>query len=139
MISGITVSAQRQRLGLIYQMYTKNIQQAEACAFLRALLRHLRGPVIVLWDNGKIHRGPPLQEFCRQHPRLWLERFPTYAPELNPDEGVWAQAKRRLANGRPDTLSTLHAELDAILNELRYAPRQLRACITHSGLSPFLR
>ena len=37
----------------------------------------------------------------RWHPRLHLEYFPSYAPELNPDEGVWSLAKRDLANGCP--------------------------------------
>ena len=26
--------------------------------------------------------------------RLYLEHFPAYAPELNPDEGVWSLTKR---------------------------------------------
>jgi transposase len=56
--------------------------------FLRGLLRHLRGPVIVLLDNSSTHRGEPLQRLLRQHSRLHLEHFPSYAPELNPDEGV---------------------------------------------------
>ena len=138
-ISGVSVSPRQQRLGLYYQLHPHNIRQAEAVAFLQHLLQHLRGPVIVVWDNGTIHGGDPIRALCRRHPRLRLERFPAYAPELNPDEGVWAHAKRTLANGRPDTQATLHAHLAATLNELRYAPRRLRGCITHSGLPPFLR
>ena len=30
--------------------------------------------------------------------RLFFPTVVAYAPELNPDEGVWAQAKRELAN-----------------------------------------
>jgi putative transposase len=56
--------------------------------FLRHLLRHLPGPVIVLLDNANTHKGEPLEEIRRQHPRLRLENFPAYTPELNPDEGV---------------------------------------------------
>jgi hypothetical protein len=83
-ISGISVSPRRQRLGLYYQLYFDNIGQEEVCMFLRQLLRHLRGPVIVLLDNSSTHYGKPL----RQHRRLHIEHFPSYAPELNPDEGV---------------------------------------------------
>jgi hypothetical protein len=50
-ISGISVSPQRQRLGLYDQLYFDNIGQEEVCMFLRGLLRHLRGPVLVLLDN----------------------------------------------------------------------------------------
>jgi hypothetical protein len=42
-ISGISVSPRRQRLGLYYQLYFDNIGQEEVCMFLRELLRHLRG------------------------------------------------------------------------------------------------
>src|SRR5256884_5670816 len=44
-ISGISVSPQRQRLGLYYLLFFDNIGQEEVCVFLRELLRHLRGPV----------------------------------------------------------------------------------------------
>jgi DDE superfamily endonuclease len=60
-ISGISVSPRRQRLGLYYQLYFDNIGQEEVCTFLRELLRHLRGPVIVLLDNSSTHKGQPLQ------------------------------------------------------------------------------
>ena len=70
----------------------------------RELLRHLRGPVIVLLDNSSTHQGRPLEQLLRQHPRLQIERFSSYAPELNPDEGVWSLAKRVLANSCPNEL-----------------------------------
>jgi putative transposase len=101
-ISGISMSPQQHRLGLYYLLFYDNIAQEEVCVFLRELLRHLRGPVIVLLDNSSTHEGEPLQKLLRQHPRLLIEHFPSYAPELNPDEGVWSLAKRQLANGRPD-------------------------------------
>src|SRR6266478_2250709 len=82
-----TVSPRRQHLGLYYQLYFDNIGQDEVCLFLRELLRHLRGSVSVLLDNSSTHQGAPLQQLLRQHSRLHIEHFPSYAPELNPDEG----------------------------------------------------
>jgi transposase len=38
-----------------------------------------------------------VKELVRHVPRLHLLRFPGYAPELNPDEGVWKLAKGMLA------------------------------------------
>ena len=46
-IAGISVSPRRQRLGLYYRLCLCNIGQLETCEFLRHLLRHLRGPIIV--------------------------------------------------------------------------------------------
>jgi hypothetical protein len=68
------VSPRRQRLGLYYQLYFDNIEQEEVCVFLRELLRHLRGPVIVLLDNSSTHQGRPLEQLLRRHPRLQIEK-----------------------------------------------------------------
>jgi len=53
-ISAITLSARRRRLGL-------NISHVEVALFLRALLRHLRDHVLMLWDGGPIHKGPDVR------------------------------------------------------------------------------
>jgi len=79
-ISGISVSPERHRLGLYYQLWLNNIGHAEVCVFLRHLLRYLRGHVIVLLDNSSTHKGEPLRELCSRHSRLHLEYFPPYAP-----------------------------------------------------------
>ena len=137
-ISGIAVSPRRRRFGLYFRCHFENIRQPQVCGFLRHLLRHLRGPVIVLWDRAKIHRGPALAELCAAFPRLRLEHFPTYAPELNPGEGVWTMTKATLANGRPDSILELQAHLLESLVALRRSQRALRGCITRSDLPTFL-
>lgn len=137
-ISALTVSPHRGRIGLYFRLHRKNIQQAEVCEFLRHVLCHLRGPVVVIWDNGKPHKGEPIREFCRRFPRLRLERFPAYAPELNPDEGVWNQTDHALANGRPDNLDELSRALNQTLRHLRRAQPTLRWCVHQSELPPFL-
>lgn len=135
-ISGLSVSPRQHRLGLYYQLHDHNIRTVDACAFLRDLLRHLAGDVIVLWDNGKIHKGQTMRDFCANHRRLHLENFPGYAPELNPDEGVWNQAKRALANGRPDDLPQLSKDVASEMSRIRLSPSKLRFCIHDSEL-PF--
>lgn len=138
-ISAISVSPLRQRVGLYYQLCLDNIGRWGVCFFLRHLLRHLRGPLIVLLDNSQTHKGSALDELRRRHPRLHVEYFPAYAPELNPDEGVWSLAKRQLANSRPDDLDELLVQLLTVLRDLRRDPRRLRGCIRRSELPPFLR
>lgn len=84
------------------------------------MLRHLRGPVIVLVDNSSTHHGDPLQKLLDQNPRLHLEHFPSYTPELNPDEGVWALAKRALANSCPDNVDELMEDIIRSVNSHPY-------------------
>jgi transposase len=133
-ISALSLSPQRRRLGLYWGLHPKNIQQAEVAGFLRLLLRHLRGHVVLLWDGARPHRGKRIRELCRRLRRLHLERFPAYAPELNPDEGVWAHLKRTLSNGRPDALDALNEALLGALQKLHASPRLLRGCLRQSKL-----
>ena len=139
MISALSVSPKRHRVALYYQLHRENIRRPEVCAFLRHLLRHLPGHVIVLWDNGQIHKGEEIRRLLDRHPRLHVEYFPGYAPELNPDEGVWNQTKGALANGRPDDLDELTGQVLSQLANLRNSPASLRACFHTSDLPPFLR
>lgn len=137
-ISAVAVSPKRTRIGLYWQLHLTNIRQPDACAFLRHLLRHLRAHVVVIWDNGNTHKGEPIRQLCHRFHRLHLEHFPPYAPELNPDEGVWDHLKDALANGCPDDITELHADLTDALWELKDAQPTLRSCIHSSDLPPFL-
>ncbi len=136
-ISGLSVSPERRRVGLYFRCHRHNIRHPDVCDFFRHLLRHLRGHVIAVLDNASIHKGEPIRELCSRYPRLHLEFLPPYTPELNPDEAVWADAKARLANGRPDDLDALYQRLYATLRALKQSPRRLRRCVHQSELSVF--
>lgn len=137
-ISAVSVSQRRRRLGLYWRLHSENIGQKEVCVFLRYLLRHIRKPLIALLDNSRTHQGKPLQKLRERHPRLTIEYFPAYAPELNPDEGVWSLAKRHLANGRPDDFLDLVLGVSRSLEQIAGSPSRLRGCIEKSGLPLFL-
>jgi putative transposase len=137
-ISAVTLSAQRHRLGLYLHFHpAQNITHVEVAVFLRALLRHLHGHVIVVWDGGSIHKGPDVRELLARSPRLHVARFPGYAPELNPDECVWAHLKTALANGRPDSLAELLTTLCRITKKVRKRPDLLRSFLDASDLPLF--
>ncbi len=136
-ISAVTVSPQRQQCGLYAHFHLDNITHVEVAIFLRLLLRHLRGHIVLLWDGGSIHAGPDVQNLLTRHRRLHVERFPAYAPELNPDEFVWNTLKARLANGTPNTSDELLDDLTVELRRLRRAPATLRAFILASELPAF--
>jgi transposase len=85
-------------MGLYIAFQEDNFKAASVARFLRSLLRHLRGNVILVWDNGRIHKGPIIAELRRRNPRLLVEWFPGYAPELNPVEQIWKDFKEHSAN-----------------------------------------
>lgn len=133
-ISAVTVSPQRQRCGLYACFHYDNITHLEVAHFLRLVLRQLRGPIMLLWDGGSIHQGAAVREVLTRHPRLHVERFPAYAPELNPDEQVWGHLKGTLANGRPDTAEELLDDLTRVTRSLRRKSKLLRGFVLGSDL-----
>ncbi len=128
-IAAISVSPKARRLGLYFatdpEDYLNNVGVA---AFLRQLLRHLRGKVIVVWDGGSNHKGEPIRELLRRNPRLTLERLPGYAPELNPVEAVWAYLKYGLmANFVPEDIYHLDDVVTDHLIDTKVEPGLLEA------------
>ena len=138
-ISAVTVSPQKKRVGLYFRIQETNFRCADVAAFLRHLLRHLRGQVFLLWDNAGIHRGVEGKALRQRSRRLHVVPLPAYAPELNPDEGVWGHAKQSLSNGQVTDADVLKREVQRAMSHLRRSPRLLRGFIRHAGLPLFLR
>jgi transposase len=130
------VAPRRHRLGLYFDLHVHNITGTEVIAFLRQLLHHLRGPIVLLWDGGKIHRRQDVQVFLRRHPRLEVHRFPGYAPELNPDEFVWTKVKQELSNSTHDALVPLTLHIVRSLQRIGRSQSLLRSCI-HAAELPW--
>ena len=106
-------------------------------AFLRQLLRQVPGKLLVIWDGAPIHRCQAVKDFLAAGAakRLHLERLPAYAPELNPDEGVWNLLKRgELKNRCCHDLDELRWELGLAIRRLRRHANRLVACFHHAGL-----
>ena len=100
-------------MGLYMRFQQDNFTALDVANFLGLLLGHLRGEVLLLWDNRRINRGPAVRQLQAAFPRLHLECFPGYAPELNPVECIWADLDGRLAKsllrGREELRNRLHA------------------------------
>jgi len=133
-ISALAVFPKQRRLALYLQLRTRNLTGLDVRAFLKHLLRHLRGPIVLLWDRGTIHRRSEVKQWIRGHPRLQVEPFPAYAPELNPAEDVWTQADRALANSAPRNLLQLHGMLRNSVRRIRGSQKLLWSCIYASDL-----
>jgi putative transposase len=133
-LAALTVSPKRQHIGLYLRWQPHNFQAIDVAEFLRALLRHLRGHVILLWDRGRIHRGPAIEAVCRAHPRLHLEEFPAYAPELNPTEQVWNDFKGHTANSLLGDTRDLCRSLRNNVRRVRRSQEKLRSFIRASKL-----
>jgi transposase len=117
---------------LLFQVRPYSLRSPDVVEFLRQLLRHLPGKLLVLWDGSPIHRGQPVKQFLARGAarRLHLEPLPAYAPELNPDEGIWQYLKRvELRNVRCQDLAHLEDELRRAVTRLRRKRAVLSGCL----------
>jgi len=133
-ITARAVSPRRTHLAVYLQFRARAFDGLDVRAFLMHLLRHLRGPIVLLWDQGTIHRRREVTHFLRRHPRVQVEYFPGYAPELNPAEFVWTRGDHSLANSAPPNLAALHQMLHRSYRRLRESQRLLWACVFASDL-----
>jgi transposase len=136
LIAALTLSPKIQRLGLYFSTLVNDyFDHVTVAWFLRQLLRHLRGPMIVVWDRGPMHRGPEVRRLVATNPRLILEELPAYAPDLNPVEPIWSHLKwNRLCNFAPATSTELERTVFKELRCLRNNQKQLRGMWDGSDL-----
>jgi transposase len=92
-------------------------------------------PVTVIWDNLGAHHAGDLQEWAATQPWLELAYLPSYAPELDPVEGLWANLKgcelaNRCCADRKELIAT--AQVGSI--RVRRDPDLLRSFLAGTGL-----
>ncbi len=137
-ISCITVSPVKRRLGLYFQLLPDdtNVTGERMVEFLRELRRQLPVPMRIVWDRGNVHdKSKAVRAFLAEHPSISTEKFPSYTPEANPDEGVWQHTKHgRLANFTPEGTEQLRTEVTRELTRLQRSPKLLASFIRHAKI-----
>jgi putative transposase len=129
-ISGVTLD---QRLFL--RLVRGVINGEEVIEFLRVLLRHMKGPILVLWDNIATHRSGKVKQWLAAHPRFHVEPLPAYAPDLNADEGVWQHLKFSVVgNFCPETIEELEDQIHKGTRTMRKNENLLESFFKRTGL-----
>lgn len=84
----------------LYELEWQN--QAEITKTLERFLKNYPNKkVCIVWDNTRFHKGKLLRENLKKGnslERLHLVNFPPYAPDRNPVEHVWKEAKQKVSN-----------------------------------------
>lgn len=134
-ISAISLSPHRCRLGLYFAIHEHNIITDDVVAFVADLLDHLPKGIILVMDRWQVHRSAGRRLRERFPRRVEVEWLPPYAPDLNPVERVWSRTKYGdLANYIPDDVRHLG---HAVRRSLRHTRRQhtlLRGFFKHATL-----
>ena len=104
--------------------------------FLKPALGEIPGKLLVIWDGSPIHRSRAVKDFLADGAaaRIRLEQLPGYAPDLDPDEGIW----KHLGYTEPrnvccSSLAELRVELRRAKERLRHKKHVILGCIRQPG------
>lgn len=123
---------------LCLSVQERSFTTEDVVEFLKKLHRQIGGKILVIWDGASIHQGQFLKNYLSKGAAkwLWLEKLPAYAPDLNPDEGIWNHLKRvELANNCSHCLKELNLKLHDAVRRLRRKPNIIQGCIAQAGLA----
>lgn len=126
---GLTMS------GKIYKRHFKgSMKSTQVIQALEHLRRHIRRPLLVIWDRASMHKSGETKAYLAAHPDIHTELLPAYAPELNPEELCHGNVKAHLKNATPDDTPAVRRLLDRGFARLRRRPDLLLHFIRHAGL-----
>jgi transposase len=121
--------------GRIYKKHFDHaIHGEDTVVHLKHLCREIGGPMIVVWDRLQAHRAAVVKAFLERHPEIDIEWLPSYAPELNPEEGCHGNVKQGMRNATPETDQEIRRQADRGFARLRRRPDLLLGCFRHAGL-----
>ncbi|MBL3668425.1 transposase [Streptomyces sp. M2CJ-2] len=133
-----------ERTRLVYRMLVrhpgrggekKGFREPDLAAFLDAAHQELGcRPIVLVWDNSTQHTDRAMRALLAARSWLTVFHFPSYAPDLNPDESVWASLKKTLVNLAACTTDELAALIRTRLKRMQYRPGLLDGFIAETGL-----
>ncbi|MFH8624530.1 transposase [Streptomyces vietnamensis] len=141
---GMTCYKPGQRSRLLYTVCEYRGRKGEPKGFgwrdFRDLLvrahAQFGGPIVLVWDNLRLHLTKPLLAFIEANSH-WLTVFqlPAYAPDLNPQEGIWSLVKRDLGNLAAADLGQITRAVKHRLRQIQYRPDTVDGCLAGTGLT----
>jgi transposase len=69
--------------------------------FLKQVLKIYKGKkILLLWDNASWHFGQAMRDFLATINNLRIINYPTYSPDLNPQEHVWKAVRANITHNK---------------------------------------
>ena len=95
--------------------------------FLQRLVRQARRKVFLVLDNLKVHHSKPVKEWVEKHKnKIELLYFPSYSPDLNPDEHLNADLKYGVGSKAPGrTKAHLRKAAEDHMNIIKSSPQRV--------------
>lgn len=135
----VRTSGQRQQVNAVsavnelgafwFEVYTGKLNAHAFVQFLQRFLRYRRRPIILVVDGHPSHRAKSVAKFVQETKgRLELHFLPPYAPDLNPDEFVWANLRQHGTSKTPLRKNeSLRARVEYDLASIQSRPHLVRS------------
>ena len=121
------ISTITNRGTLRFLVFQKRFTQPVLLAFLRRLLRSVKGKVFLIVDGHPVHHGKRVQRWlAAQQGRIALFFLPGYSPELNPDELLNQDVKSHAGRQRPKNKVQRMKSLRGRLRSTQKQPAKVR-------------
>jgi transposase len=133
------ISAWSPQGRLFFSVRESSFDSEAVIVFLKRLLNEIDGQITLIWDGAPIHRSKLIKSFLSEGAaqRLHLERLPGYAPDLNPDEGVWNWLKNvEMRNQCLTDIAHLKRELRRGIERMRHKRRVIGSFLNMAKLAP---
>jgi transposase len=102
------------------------------CEFIRRLIEGMEQKIFLILDNHKIHRAKKVKDLVVSlDGKVELFYLPPYSPELNPDELVWADVKKKVGRATVFSKDNLKHRIMGALRSLQKLPEKIRSFFSH--------
>ncbi|QEV16146.1 IS630 family transposase [Streptomyces alboniger] len=104
---------------------------------LQAAHAQLGGPIVLVWDNLNTHLAAGMRTYIAARDWLTVYQLPSYAPDLNPVEGIWSVLRRtsQANTAFTDPEHLIHS-IRSGLHDIQYRSDLIDGCLAGTGLTP---
>lgn len=133
----IATKAHRKKPRAYFTVKKGSVRSNDTVKTLQHLMKCVRGGIALLWDGLPAHRAKVVRDFLFVHKNRFriVERFPAYAPELNPQEYLWSASKGKdMSNFCPSRDNDLHTQTTRSLKRIQRNESVLHGALKKSKL-----
>lgn len=121
---------------LWFRCFQKNLNSETFIGFLDALLHDLRGHIVIVMDKHPAHVSAATRRFIKERSnRLTVHFLPAYAPDMNPDEHVWAHLKGLYRSEPLAQDESLAVSVQTAMEKIADDRRLVRAFFDHPAVA----
>ena len=118
-------------------LYRENMASQVLIKFLSRLVKDNERKIYLILDNLRVHHSRKVKAWLDEHKEL-IELFflPSYSPELNPDEYLNGDLKKRISSGVPvRTEKDLKKRTRSFMKTLQRRPQHVQNYFRHPEIA----